>query len=150
MSASTSSEPLGGSNAGSPDITVFRGWDEPGHYVWSPYVAKLETRLRFAGVRYGIAAGSVKSGPKGKIPYVECSPASTDAATAGNQKITLGDSALIIKSLVDWDAIPDLNAALSPRDRATDLALRALLEEKLAFYHVSTCRPITRSRRRRN
>lgn len=33
-------------------IVLFRGWDDPGNYVWSPFVTKVELRLRVAGVAY--------------------------------------------------------------------------------------------------
>ncbi|RYP08897.1 hypothetical protein DL764_001607 [Monosporascus ibericus] len=116
-----------------PDITVFRGWEDPGRYVWSPYVIKLEARLRFGGVRYGVARGSLKEAPKGKIPYVECrsAPVSTSEEIRAEANAQLSDSTLIIKALSGWGVVPDLNAVLGPEDRAKDLALRALLEEKL-------------------
>ena len=141
MGATTQQSPPDATNAGSPDITVFRGWNDPGKYVWSPFVIKLEARLRFAGVRYGVAAGSVKTGPKGKIPYIECTAPSSDASRTGTQKVVLGDSTLIAKTLADWGVVSDLNAMVKPEDRAIDLALRALLEDKLNFYHVSNSRP---------
>ncbi|RYP81171.1 hypothetical protein DL769_002119 [Monosporascus sp. CRB-8-3] len=121
-----------------PDITVFRGWEDPGRYVWSPYVIKLEARLRFGDVRYGVASGSLKKAPKGKIPYVECrnAPASIDGETWREANMLLSDSTLIIKALSGWGIVPDLNAVLGPGDRAKDLALRALLEERLYFYHT--------------
>ncbi|RYP74930.1 hypothetical protein DL771_002714 [Monosporascus sp. 5C6A] len=121
-----------------PDITVFRGWEDPGRYVWSPYVIKLEARLRLGGVRYGVASGSIKEAPKGKVPYVECrsAPASIDKETRAEANVRLSDSTLIIKVLSGWGVVPDLNAVLGPEDRAKDLALRALLEDKLYFYHT--------------
>jgi glutathione S-transferase len=105
-------------------LTLYRGWLEPGKHVWSPFVIKLEARLRFAGVSYTTECGSTRTAPKGKIPYLECEDG------------TLGDSTLITKQLVDWGRLPDLNATLSPADKAHDHALRALLEDKLYFYHV--------------
>lgn len=105
-------------------LVVYRGWLDPGKHVWSPFVIKLETRLRFAGVSYTTDCGSVGKAPKGKIPYLDCSEG------------TLGDSTLIIKQLIEWGKFPDLNANISPTARATDLAFRALLEDKLYFYHV--------------
>lgn len=119
-----------------PRITLYRGWDDPGRHVWSPFVIKLEARLRFAGVSYETKAGSVRTAPKGKIPYVEVSP-STVQGESGNGSIEqLGDSTLIIKSLVESGVLPDVNDRLERVERARDLAVRALLEEKLYFYHV--------------
>ncbi|KAK8045620.1 glutathione S-transferase [Apiospora rasikravindrae] len=34
-------------------LTVYRGWKDPGKHVWSPFVVKLEARLRFGGSRTG-------------------------------------------------------------------------------------------------
>jgi hypothetical protein len=87
-------------------------------------VIKLEARLRFAGVSYVTECGSTRTAPKGKIPYLEC------------REGTLGDSTLIIKQLVEWERLPDLNSGLASAAKAHDLALRALLEDKLYFYHV--------------
>lgn len=134
-----SNKQLQSADGGTPDITIFRGWKDFGKYVWSPFVIKLEARLRFAGVRYGVAPGSLKTAPKGKIPYVECSglaSGSSGSSGATTQKTQLSDSTLIIKTLAEWGTIPDSNAALRPEDRAKDLGLRALLEDKLYFYHV--------------
>lgn len=46
----------------------------------------------------------------------------------------IADSSQIIGRLVEDNLLPDLNADLGPLDRAHDMALRALLEEKLYFY----------------
>jgi len=108
-------------------MTLYRGWKEEGNYVWSPFVTKIEFRLRFAGIAYITDVGSVTTAPKGKIPYIEIS-----------QGDRLGDSTLIIKHLVEKGYVEDINTKLSPQNRAYDLALRALLEEKLYFYHVGT------------
>ncbi|CAJ2505675.1 Uu.00g130690.m01.CDS01 [Anthostomella pinea] len=123
-----------------PSITVFRGWDDPGKLVWSPYVIKLEARLRFAGLSYTTEADSTRQSPKGKIPYIDYEPASvqgtaSSAEATGVEKQRLSDSTLIIKALTERDVLPDLNAALTPAECTHDLALRALLEEKLYFYH---------------
>ncbi|KAI1129693.1 hypothetical protein F5Y10DRAFT_146636 [Nemania abortiva] len=110
-------------------LTVFRGFKDPGNFVWSPYVTKLEARLRFGGVSYVTDVGSPRSAPKGKIPYVEMS-------SGGGETEMMGDSALIIQALCEKGELPDLNARLSKAGRAHDLALRALLEDKLSFYNT--------------
>lgn len=126
-----------------PKLTVFRGWDHPGRHVWSPFVVKLEARLRFAGVKYAAAGGSPMTAPRGKIPYVELrggeasSPPWSVREEGGEEVASLGDSGLIIASLAEGGVLPDVNAGLSAQERAFDLALRALLEDKLIFYHVS-------------
>ncbi|GAD97832.1 conserved hypothetical protein [Paecilomyces variotii No. 5] len=128
-----------------PDLTLYRGWLEPGKYVWSPFVIKLEARLRFAGVQYDTKTGSAREAPRGKIPYVEVRQRGSDSATSvgtvttaavEGTSSTLADSTLIIKHLVERGILPDINAQASPPTvRAQDLAIRALLEEKLYFYH---------------
>ncbi|KAI0808494.1 hypothetical protein GGR55DRAFT_194123 [Xylaria sp. FL0064] len=128
-------------------ITVYRGFKAEPNFVWSPYVTKLEARLRFAGVSYKVGEGSPRAGPKGKIPYITLTPAaipssssslsSPSTGTQGNPETeTLGDSMLIIKALCESGRLPDLHARLSKTERAHDLALRALLEEKLSPYHT--------------
>ena len=51
---------------------------------------------------------------------------------------SLGDSTLITKALMRSGLLPDINAKLSPEQKSCDLGLRALLEDKLYFYHVIT------------
>lgn len=115
---------------GQPQLTLYRGWLDPGKHVWSPFVTKLETRLRFAGLSYNTESGSVQKAPKGKIPYVEI------LRLDDGQPEQIGDSTLIIKDLVRRGVIPNINANLPEAVGAQDLAIRALLEEKLYFYHV--------------
>ncbi|KAJ9220445.1 hypothetical protein C8Q69DRAFT_65575 [Paecilomyces variotii] len=113
-----------------PELTVYRGWLDPGKHIWSPFVIKLEARLRFAGVRYETKGGSLRDAPRGKIPYAEL-------RERGSDSVILADSTLIIKHLVERDILPNINAqASSPTVRAQDLAIRALFEEKLYFYHA--------------
>ncbi|KAI1660773.1 putative glutathione S-transferase [Daldinia decipiens] len=124
----------------SPDITIFRGFRDTKNHVWSPYVNKLEARLRFAGVRYEIGVGSPKTAPRGKIPYIECRDLSTTSSSGkgeGSQpKVQLGDSTLITKTLTEWGVLTDLSRALDPSKRLQDMALIALLENKLSFYQT--------------
>ncbi|OCL10999.1 hypothetical protein AOQ84DRAFT_336604 [Glonium stellatum] len=111
-------------------LIVYRGWLDRGKHVWSPFVIKLEARLRFAGVTYITEAGSTLTAPKGKIPYIKYREIDDSPTT------TLGDSTLIIKHLVERNILPNINANVPPTTRAQDLALRSLLEEKLYFYHT--------------
>ncbi|PSN69519.1 hypothetical protein BS50DRAFT_572639 [Corynespora cassiicola Philippines] len=109
------------------DITIYRGWDTPGKYVWSPFVNKLEFRLRTSGIKYACAAGSIHAAPKGKIPYLELS-------SQGHDVRTLADSGLIIKELIAAGFMEDINSTLTKKEQAQDLAFRAVLEDKLYFY----------------
>ncbi|KAF1976181.1 hypothetical protein BU23DRAFT_551665 [Bimuria novae-zelandiae CBS 107.79] len=111
-----------------PSMALFRGWDTPTHYVWSPFVTKVEFRLRLSALPYTSLVGSPRTAPRGKIPYLSLSAPSSNTPTEW-----LSDSTLIFRTLIDRGAIPDLNATLSPTQKAHDLAIRALLEEKLYF-----------------
>ena len=139
-----------------PNITLFRGWADSGNHVWSPFVIKLEARLRFAGVKYTTDSGSPLAAPKGKIPYIELrgqdissfvdsggeiksSEWAIRTGDDGSHIASLGDSALIIKALTAPGLLPDINERLSPETKCHDMALRALLEDKLYFYHVRFC-----------
>src|SRR5438270_6290050 len=95
------------------NLIVYRGWPHRGRHVWSPFVIKLEARLRFAGVSYVAECGSTSKAPKGKIPYIECRGLRGAAPSASSSlpiQATLGDSTLIIKQLVEWDILPNVNA----------------------------------------
>jgi len=124
-----------------PHITVYRGWKGSGNYVWSPFVTKLEFRLRYDGLSYDVEAGSTFKAPKGKIPYITIAEKDHEGGDMGSSTC-LADSTLIIQALVENGLLEDINASLSPVDRAHDLSLRAILEDKLYFYHVRTfCHP---------
>ncbi|KAG9191988.1 hypothetical protein G6011_10722 [Alternaria panax] len=111
-----------------PSIIV-HGANKPGHYTWSPFVTKLEFRLRLAHVPYRHGTGGPISGPKGKIPYVELS-------CPGAPSELLADTTLITKELVGRGLLSDMNARLAAKDVAFDLGIRALLEDKLFFYNA--------------
>lgn len=113
-----------------PQLILYRGWLDRGLYVWSPFVTKVELRLRIANAPYNVAAGSTRSAPKGKIPYIDL--VETEQ-TAPHQ---IGDSTLIIKELVGRGLVQDLNAKLSPEEKIKDDGIRAILEDKLYFYNV--------------
>ena len=118
-------------------LIVYRGWLDKGKHVWSPFVIKLEARLRFAGIKYTAEVGSTQKAPNGKIPYVDprgFQPGHT--VPDDGQPPLLGDSTLIIKHFVESGILPDLNGNVIPALQAQDLAIRALLEDKLYFYHV--------------
>lgn len=130
-----------GTMAEQTPLILYRGWPTPGQHVWSPFVIKLEARLRFAAVPYTAAAGSPMTAPRGKIPYVESRGQPLGAPWSvreedGEAIASLGDSGIIIRALTEQGVVPDLNAPLSAGERAHDVGLRALLEDKLYFYHV--------------
>jgi len=111
-----------------PQLIVYRGFNTPGCHVWSPFVNKLETRLRLADIRYTTEPGSLRQAPRGKIPYIAVHD------QAGSDPELLGDTVLITRRLIDNGLIKDLNTDLTPAQLAQDLAVRALLEDKLFFY----------------
>jgi hypothetical protein len=122
-----------------PAITLYRGWIDSGKHVWSPFVVKLEARLRFGGISYTTDSGSPRHAPKGKIPYIEwrSKPASGTDTSEQEHVVTISDSALIVNSLTEAGLLSNLNAKLSPENKVLDMGLRAMLEDKLYFYHVS-------------
>lgn len=114
----------------SPSITLYRGFPSSSSYVWSPFATKLEARLRFGGLAYKTDQGAPPKGPRGKIPYIAISR-NGDSTTE-----MLSDSTLISDKLVVDGLAQDLNSKLTAAEKAQDLAIRALLEDKLYFYQV--------------
>lgn len=112
-------------------VTLFRGFPGTGNYTWSPFATKLEARMRFAGISYRTDCGSPRTAPRGKIPYL------TIESDDNQPPQTISDSTLIIKDFVENGTAADLNAQLSPAEKAQDLAVRALLEDRLYFLQVS-------------
>lgn len=86
----------------------------------SPFVVKLATWCRMAGVAYRFAPGDPRKAPKGKIPYV-----------VDDDGTVMGDSTLIIRHLAKKHG--DLDAGLSARDRAIARAVQSMIEEHLYF-----------------
>lgn len=115
----------------SPSLSLFRGFPSSPSYVWSPFATKLEARLRFAGFAYKTEQGAPPKAPRGKIPYLAISKAG-DAAPE-----TVSDTALISEKLISDGLAKDLNGKLTAAEKAQDLAVRALLEDKLYFYQVN-------------
>lgn len=112
-----------------PSLIVHRGQESTGDFVWSPFVNKLEARLRFDNIQYTVGSGTPNKAPRGKIPYIQIQ----DAKETTEQ---LADSTFIIHQLIDKGTITDLNARLTPAQKANDLAIRAMLEDKVYFYMV--------------
>jgi hypothetical protein len=108
-------------------IAIYRGAELPNQYTWSPFVSKLEFRCRISRLKYVCEVGFPPSGPKGKIPYVSLN-------LPAQSPVWLADSTLIAKDFIKKGLLSDLNANLSPKEKGQDLAVRALMEDKLAFY----------------
>lgn len=107
-------------------LLVYRNSQVSGRYNSSPFVNKLETRLRLAGIPYRTLFGTRKQAPRGKVPYI---------GFEDNDEL-IADTTFILRRLVDDGVLPDLNASLTPAQKAQDLAIRALLEDKLYFFLV--------------
>lgn len=86
----------------------------------SPACAKLETWMRMAGVEYDKPPLDFARAPKGKIPFIGIGD--------GDDEQLMGDSTLIIEHLKTTHGV-DLDASLSPVQRATSLAFRRMLKE---------------------
>jgi glutathione S-transferase len=87
---------------------------------FSPFVVKLETWMRLAGLPYERRAGNPLKAPKGKIPFVELDGR------------FMGDSQLIIGELTRRHAVT-LDDGMSASESATGHAVRRMLEEGTYF-----------------
>jgi glutathione S-transferase len=87
----------------------------------SPFVTKLETYLRMAGIPYETGVGDLQKAPKKKLPYIE------------DDGRLLADSSVIIEHLkaTRGDALDD--GRLGPAERAVARAWKALFESDLYF-----------------
>lgn len=92
-------------------------WGQPD---LSPFVFKLETYLRLAGIAYRGQPGDPRKAPKGKLPYI----------TDGD--LSLGDTFFIIRHLKSRFG-DTLDEHLSAKERAIATAVRTMLEEHLYF-----------------
>ena len=89
----------------------------------SPFVVKLETYLRMAGIPYETKAGDPRKAPKKKLPYVL------------DDGVPLGDTRFIIEHLETKRGI-SLDARLTPKERAIATAFQSMLEEHLYYVVV--------------
>lgn len=112
---------------------LYRGFPPSNQYTWSPFVTKLEFRLRLAKIAYQNLEGSPTEGPAGKVPYVDISALSSKQT---EEKELVGDSTIIIQTLIDRGAMASLNRKLSADQKLADMAVKALFEEKLYFLQV--------------
>lgn len=113
-------------------LALYRGFPPKNEYVWSPFVTKLEFRLRHSKVPYTNHTGSTSEGPNGKIPYMDLSSATAKEDHRASRNL-VADSTVIIDSLIDCGVLQDLNKYLSEEQKAADMGIRALLEERLYF-----------------
>ncbi|HEY9601984.1 MAG TPA: glutathione S-transferase family protein [Allocoleopsis sp.] len=87
----------------------------------SPACMKLETWFRMAKLPYQkaiVTASDLATAPKGKIPFINY------------QGKLIGDSTLIVEMLKQQEGI-DLDAGLTPTERAISLAFRRTIKENI-------------------
>lgn len=101
-------------------LTVYGTGVTVGRLNASPFVGKLETWLRLAGIPYAFKVGNPLKAPKGKVPYID------------DDGVLMGDSQLIIQHLTRVHGVT-LDDHLSERDRAAGHAVRRMLEEATYF-----------------
>ncbi|KAI9725404.1 MAG: hypothetical protein M1828_003254 [Chrysothrix sp. TS-e1954] len=106
-------------------ITLYRDHPRANQHSWSAFVCKLEARLRFSNVTYTAKGGSLSESPKGKVPYVRIED------SKGGEPELVSDSTLITRRLVEMGEMEDLNGGLSAEQKARDLVVRALCEDRL-------------------
>ncbi len=85
----------------------------------SPYVTKTEVQLRMAAVPYEKRQANPASGPKGQIPFID------------DDGRMIGDSAFI-RMHIEREYGIDLDAGLSPVERATAYAIELAIDRELA------------------
>lgn len=135
------------SKSDQPQIILYRGEANFGNHAWSAFVIKLETRFRLGNLAYKADVGSMVEAPKGKVPYVKVqqrrsqrendnSAVSAKTTKDDSKSNLLPDSTIITSQFIREGLLEDLNQYLSPVQRTQDLALRALLEDKLYFLKV--------------
>ena len=110
-----------------PHLTVLSFDLNHKEYGYTAFCTKLYFRLRHAGIQYETSRGTRGQAPKGKMPYVRFDETGE----------LLGDSSLITQRLIDDGKLEDLNAGLSPGQRAADFCLRSMIDDRMYFYTVT-------------
>jgi len=88
----------------------------------SGYCQKLETFLRASGyTSYEVKFTSPFKAPKGKLPYI--------TLDSGSSKQTIADSHFIIRHLIKEGRVKDLDAELTPVQKAESRAWQAYIDE---------------------
>ena len=101
-------------------ITLFQFRPSLGLPNPSPFCMKVETYLRMTDLEYSVSyMGNPTKAPKGKLPYIE------------DKGRLIADSKFII-SYLESTYHHDLNATLTPAEKAISEAMASMLEEK--FY----------------
>jgi glutathione S-transferase len=104
-------------------VTVYKFGPAWGMPDLSPFVVKIETYLRLAGIPYETKVGDPRKAPKKKIPYI------------ADDGVVVADTRFIVEHLETKRGI-SLDARLTPRERAIAAAFQSMLEEHLYFVMV--------------
>ncbi|MBB6253557.1 glutathione S-transferase family protein [Nitrospirillum iridis] len=99
-------------------ITLYGGGALFGLPDASPFVIKAEVQLKMAGLPYVKTQAMPDQGPKGQIPFIE------------DDGLRVGDSTFI-RAHIEKTYGVDLDAGLTPRQRAEAWAIERLLENQL-------------------
>lgn len=91
----------------------------------SPFVIKTETQLKMLGLPYAKERRRPSDGPKGKTPFI----------IDGDEVV--GDS-VFIREYLEWTYSRDLDAGLSPAQRARGWAVERMVEDHLYWAIVHT------------
>lgn len=86
----------------------------------SPFVVKTMAQLRMAGVPFAVVSTGLAGAPKGKLPFIE------------DDGVAVGDSVFITDHLHRAHGV-DLDARLTPLQRAQAWAIERMLEDHLYF-----------------
>jgi glutathione S-transferase len=92
----------------------------------SPFVTKLETYLRMAGIPYETAVGDTRKAPKKKLPYIV------------HDGQAVADSSIIIEYLKTRFGDPLHDARFDAKERALLRAFKSLCETDLYFVTLYT------------
>jgi glutathione S-transferase len=84
----------------------------------SPFVIKTEVQLKMAGVAYRTSRAKPTEAPKGKLPFID------------DDGVKVGDSTFI-RDYIQWKHSLDLDAGLSPRQRALAWTVERVVEDHL-------------------
>lgn len=100
-------------------ITLFGSMPAYNTADLSPFVVKVATYLRLAGIDYTHSFGNIRKAPKGKMPWID-----------DNGEI-VADSSFIIEHLKKKHK--DLDEGMSEHDRALALSVQRMIEEHSYF-----------------
>ncbi|HEX3365343.1 glutathione S-transferase family protein [Phenylobacterium sp.] len=84
----------------------------------SPFVIKTEVQLKMAGLPYRTFRARPPEAPKGKLPFID------------DDGVQVGDSTFI-RDYIQWKHGLDLDAGLSPRQRALAWTVERVVEDHL-------------------